>query len=115
MRRLVVWFAGTAAALVLLFSYRTSLSGPLAGSSAQAAGQPGVVPGSGSGAGSGSGSGSTGDTVVNGTVAQTRWGPVQVQVRISQNKIVDVVLLQQPDGNRTDREINAYAVPQLRQ
>jgi uncharacterized protein with FMN-binding domain len=36
-------------------------------------------------------------------------------VRISQNKIVDVVLLQQPNGNRTDQEINSYAVPQLRE
>ncbi len=54
------------------------------------------------------------DLVVNGTVAQTRWGPVQVQVRISAGKIKEVTVLQQPNGNRRDQEINAYAVPILR-
>jgi uncharacterized protein with FMN-binding domain len=53
--------------------------------------------------------------VVNGTVADTRWGPVQVQVHLSGGRIVDVVALRVPDGNRRDREISAYAVPQLRQ
>jgi uncharacterized protein with FMN-binding domain len=61
----------------------------------------------------GSGDG-TGDLVVNGTVAQTRWGPVQVRVRISGGKITDVTTLQVPNGNRRDAEINSYAVPQLR-
>ncbi|WP_338090916.1 FMN-binding protein [Planosporangium thailandense] len=51
--------------------------------------------------------------VVNGTVAQTRWGPVQVQVHISGNKITDVKTLQIPNGNNRDYEINSYAVPQL--
>ena len=37
--------------------------------------------------------------MVNGSVAQTRWGPVQVQVRISSGKISDVTVLQQPNGN----------------
>jgi uncharacterized protein with FMN-binding domain len=47
-------------------------------------------------------------------VAQTRWGPVQVQVRIGGGKITDVTALQIPNGNRRDLEINSYAVPQLR-
>ena len=59
--------------------------------------------------------GSGSDTVANGTVAQTRWGPVQVQVHIAGGKIVDVVALRVPDGNQRDNEINSYAVPQLRQ
>jgi uncharacterized protein with FMN-binding domain len=53
-------------------------------------------------------------TLVNGTVAQTRWGPVQVQVHIGGGRITDVTALQVPSGNRRDAEINAYAVPQLR-
>jgi uncharacterized protein with FMN-binding domain len=141
MRRITMWFLATVVVVVLLFSYRTSTMGP-AGSGPAAAGgnAPGIVsggpagsaagpPGNGSGAGSGGGSGSgsgagsgsgsaaganTGDVVVNGTVAQTRWGPVQVQVHIASGKITDVKALQVPNGNRTDDEINSYAVPQLR-
>jgi hypothetical protein len=72
----------------------------------------GSAPTSGSGNGNGSGSG---NTVVNGTVAQTRWGPVQVQVTISGGRITDAKTLQQPNGNFRDQEINSYAVPQLNQ
>jgi len=53
--------------------------------------------------------------VVNGSVAQTRWGPVQVQITIAGGRIANVVVLQQPNGNRRDVEINSYAVPQLNQ
>jgi uncharacterized protein with FMN-binding domain len=52
--------------------------------------------------------------VVNGNVANTRWGPVQVQVHISGGRIVDVKTLQLPHGNQRDAEINSYAVPVLR-
>lgn len=59
--------------------------------------------------------GGAGNTVANGTVAQTRWGPVQVQVTIAGGRITDVKTLQQPNGNFRDQEINSYAVPQLRE
>jgi uncharacterized protein with FMN-binding domain len=52
--------------------------------------------------------------VVNGSVAQTRWGPVQVQVTISGARITDVRALIYPTGNGHDTAINAYALPQLR-
>ena len=119
-----MWFLGTVAAVVLLFSYRTSTSGPTGGSSSVAAGAPRIVSGGAGGAGSdaaggtggtSSGSGSLSDGVVNGGVARTRWGPVQVQVQIAAHRIVDVRVLQQPNGNRTDAMINSYALPQLRQ
>jgi uncharacterized protein with FMN-binding domain len=38
-----------------------------------------------------------------------------VRVRISGGRIVEVSTLRLPSGNRTDREINNYAVPILRQ
>jgi uncharacterized protein with FMN-binding domain len=121
MRRISLWLLGTVAALVLLFSYRTSTGGPAPGVAA-----PGIVsgdapagdpadPSAGTGGGVTPPSGSGSGTVVNGTVARTRWGPVQVQVQLSGRRIVDVRVLQQPNGNRTDREINAYALPQLRE
>ncbi|MEN3307895.1 MAG: hypothetical protein V7603_4097 [Micromonosporaceae bacterium] len=138
MRRITMWFVSTVAAVVLLFSYRTSTSGPAAASGAAAgaagAAAPGIVSGgstagpsspgpsspgpsstSGStgGGSSGGGSSGSGQTVVNGTVADTRWGPVQVQVTISAGKIVEVTALQVPNGNQRDDEINSFAVPQL--
>ena len=121
MRRIVMWLLGTVATVALLFGYRTSTSGPIGGSGLAAAAPRVVSTGSGSSNSAGSG-GSGGaasaplaDAVVNGGVARTRWGPVQVQVQIAANRIVDVRVLQQPNGNRTDAEINSYALPQLRE
>jgi len=107
-----MWFVGTVVAVVLLFSYRTSTSG--AGGTGTAA-PPGVVkPATGATPAPGGTSATGADVVVNGTVAQTRWGPVQVQVHIVAGKITDAKTLQVPNGNRRDVEINAYAVPRLR-
>jgi hypothetical protein len=130
MRRITLWFIATVAVVVLLFSYRTSLGGgrPAARTAAApetGADAPGIVSGPGQAANpapsggaapsAGSGGGTGGGTVVNGTVQQTRWGPVQVQVTISGGKITDVVALRVPDGNFRDQEINSFAVPQLRE
>ena len=48
-----------------------------------------------------------------GSVAQTRWGPVQVQITVCNGKIIKATVLQQPNGNRKDEEINDYALPIL--
>ncbi len=111
MRRIATWIAATVVGVVLLFTYRTSTAGP-SRSTPAAAGVAGIVSGPDTAA---TGSGDA-TTVVNGTVAQTQWGPVQVQVKvkIAGNQITDVVVLQQPDGNRRDQEINDYALPLLR-
>jgi uncharacterized protein with FMN-binding domain len=53
--------------------------------------------------------------VVNGDVAQTMWGPVQVQVHISGMRITDVVTLVYPTGTGRDQAINSYALPILRE
>jgi len=63
---------------------------------------------------SGSGcSSSTVNTTVTGAVAQTRWGPVQVQLVVAGGKVTDVSVVQYPDGNPRDQEINAQALPIL--
>ena len=114
MRRVTLWLVATVAAVVLLFSYRTSLAGPVP---ATAAAAPGVVPDSPAPSGStrsGATRTRTRTLTVNGTVADTRWGPVQVQVKINNNKIIDVRTLRRPTGNDRDERINTYAVPQLR-
>jgi len=46
-------------------------------------------------------------------VVQTRWGPVQVQITISGGQITAVDVLQYPQGNGKDQQINAYALPIL--
>ena len=113
MRRLTLWIVVTVTAVVLLFSYRTSLGGappaPLAGAAA-----PGIVPDTTSPSASRPPSSSAKTLTVNGTVARTRWGPVQVQVQIKDNEITDVRVLQRPAGSDRDDEINGYALPQLR-
>ncbi|MEU1967251.1 FMN-binding protein [Micromonospora sediminicola] len=101
MRRITVWLLSTVAALVLLFSYRTSTMGAGGGTGAVATG--------------GATTDSGGSGTATGSVAQTRWGPVQVRITVSAGKITDVAAVQVPDGNHRDQEINDYAVPILRQ
>lgn len=139
MRRITLWAMSTVAALVLLFSYRTSTSGPGAtqetaqvstqspGSTSSDPGSTGSDSGSGStgsdstGSGSGSESGGSADSgkatdgTFQGSVAQTRWGPLQVSITVAAGKITEVNVLAYPNGNHRDEEINAYALPILRQ
>lgn len=130
MRRITIWLLSTVAALVLLFSYKTSTMGAGGGTSAIASGSDGPAGSGSSWTGTDDGSGSSnGDTssggsgtssgsgsgTATGSVAQTRWGPVQVRITVSGGKITDVTVVQVPDGNHRDQEINDYAVPILRQ
>jgi uncharacterized protein with FMN-binding domain len=48
-------------------------------------------------------------------VADTRWGPVQVSITVAGGKITSVAVPTYPDNNGRDREINAYALPVLKQ
>ena len=87
--------------------------------------------GSGSGSGSSSGSGSTTGTdgtgsttgtttssglkdgTFTGDAASTRYGPVQVQVTESGGSIASVDVVEYPNENPRDRQINQQAVPML--
>jgi uncharacterized protein with FMN-binding domain len=103
-RRIVLWGMSTVTVVVLLFGYDTSTSGPgVAGS------PPVVAAGPAAGAAPATGAGTT----VTGPAAETRWGPVQVQLALDGGTITDVEVVQYPDGNGRDREINARAVPVL--
>jgi uncharacterized protein with FMN-binding domain len=129
MRRITMVFMATVAMVVLLFSYRTSTSGPRTSTVVTTGAPEGIVSDSGgtdaepapstkapatkAPATKAPATKSSGTTTVNGPVVQTRWGPVQVQVKITSNKITDVVVLQQPTGERRDEEINGYALPIL--
>ena len=123
MKRIVLWLLSTFSAVVLLFGYHTSTSGPSATARAPVGGSLSTTSGSGSsgsggsggsGGGSGSGTAPTSGSTVTGAVAQTRWGPVQVQLSTdSSGTITDVEVLEYPNGNGLDQEINSYALPQL--
>jgi len=121
-KRILAAFAGTLAALVLLFSYRTSLGDAVAalpGSTAHVASgaQSGAAPAT---AGTepppraGTPAPSASATVVNGATEQTPYGPLQVQVTLAGGRITQVTVLQHPDAARRSQEINAFALPQLR-
>ncbi|MFF9088782.1 FMN-binding protein [Streptomyces sp. NPDC014991] len=56
----------------------------------------------------------TGTRTVTGDTVQTRWGPVQVRVTLGSGRLTDVTAVSCPRDNPRDREINGYALPQLR-
>jgi uncharacterized protein with FMN-binding domain len=51
--------------------------------------------------------------VVTGAVASTQWGPVQVRLTIVGGAITNVAVVQYPNGNPRDSEINSQALPIL--
>jgi uncharacterized protein with FMN-binding domain len=108
--RIVTWLLGTVTAVTLLFGYHTSTSGPATTSETVVA-----APAAPQGSGTGSGTASTTGTTVTGAVVQTRWGPVQVSITVADGKITAVDVPQYPDGNHKDEEINADALPTLKQ
>jgi uncharacterized protein with FMN-binding domain len=113
MRRIVLWLGGTASAVVLMFGYHTSTSGPAATAQAPVGASlstTSTTTTSGSGGNKSSSSGAT----TTGQVARTRWGPVQVEITTDgSGTITDVEVVQYPSGNREDQQINSYALPQL--
>lgn len=117
MRRTVIGFASTVSAVVLLFSYRTSLgadttavaqsgvhSTPAAGASPTTAPPTTAVPGT-----------STPPWTVTGTAVSTRYGPVQVQLTVSGTTITAATAISYPTGDRRSAQINTSAVPVLEQ
>jgi uncharacterized protein with FMN-binding domain len=112
MRRITLWLLSTVAALVLLFSYRTSTMG--AGGDTVIAGATAVEGGGGGGNGTTTNAGASGGGTYNGSVTQTRWGPVQVSITVADGKITAVDVPTYPTANRRDQQINAYAIPILR-
>ncbi|HEV7536553.1 MAG TPA: FMN-binding protein [Acidimicrobiia bacterium] len=128
MRRITLWMLSTLSGIVLLVSYHTSTMGAglgpvvAAGTTSAASGSGPVSPGPSTTSTTPTRAPATstsapaqtgGDTVVNGAATSTRWGPVQVQVRVRNWQIVDVVPLAVPDSNSHDYRVNSYAVPVL--
>jgi uncharacterized protein with FMN-binding domain len=121
-KRIVLWLASTVTIVVLLFGYHTSTNktadaGATSSASSPAARSSSTTPSTGtsSPSPSSSKSSSTASTTktYTGSVAQTRWGPVQVQITIKGGTITKVDVVQQPNGNPRDVEINDQALPIL--
>jgi uncharacterized protein with FMN-binding domain len=116
-RRVTLWFLSTTAVVTLLFGYHTSTSGPATANETVVAAPaaPGSTAPSGSGSTSSGSTSTAGARTVTGSVAQTRWGPVQVAITVANGKITAVDVPQYPHGNGRDQQINAYALPVLKQ
>lgn len=106
MRRVLLAIVSTVASLVVLLGFKThSVTSATAATSGSA-----TTPSSSSGSGSSS---STGTKTVTGDAADTRYGPVQVKITITNGKVTAVQAVDYPMNDPRDQEINSYAIPQL--
>jgi uncharacterized protein with FMN-binding domain len=122
-KKIILWLMSTTTVLVLLFGYHTSTSSTktaTANSSVVApVGSGGTTTGGSTTGGSTTGGSTTGGSTAGtsgtytGDSASTRWGPVQVQITVTDGKITDVSVLDYPNGNGRDQQINARALPVL--
>ncbi|MEA5365232.1 FMN-binding protein [Amycolatopsis sp., V23-08] len=109
MRRIAITFAATVSVVVLLFSYRTSTDATPAAAGRPLGTQPTRTTSPAAPAPTGSGGTFTGEA------ADTRYGPVQVQITVAGGKITDAQAVQYPQESGRDVRINAAAVPELNQ
>jgi len=132
LRRVILAICATAAALVLLLSFKTHTQSGLGSSPAAALGSP--APGTGDAAAtapsasasaakaksstakSSTAAASTGSSAaktVTGAAWPTIYGPVQVQVTVKNGKVTAVTATEYPQETPRDYQINSYAIPQL--
>jgi len=118
MRRIIVALGTTATGLVLLFSWPTSWNRPVAaGGQAAALGGAGTSQGTTATGASSSGSGATAPVTatVDGAVAQTPYGNVQVRLTVTDGNVTAAKAIAYPDRGGTDVQISNYAIPILSQ
>ena len=118
MRRVILAVTGTIAGLVALLSFKSHVptlpvaatSGTGSGSSSSSASVaiPGEFP-----EGSLVGKLTEGEAAVTGKVANTVYGPVQIQLVVKNSRIVKVAVLQQPQNTIHDIQIGEFAFPRL--
>jgi uncharacterized protein with FMN-binding domain len=122
-RRAATAFVGTVVVVLLLFGFRTpdQSIGATTGGSAGVVADGGTTSGTGSTDTSGSSgtpsatpapSAASGSSQVTGPTVSTRFGPVQVQVTVSDGKVTEITALQLPSGGRSGR-ISEVAEPIL--
>jgi uncharacterized protein with FMN-binding domain len=110
----VLAITGTVAGLVALLSFKShsptvpvvATSGTVGGSSSSSRTIPGEFQ-------SVAGPLTTGETTITGKVANTVYGPVQIQLVVKSHKIVKVAVLEQPSNTIHDIQIGEFAFPKL--
>jgi uncharacterized protein with FMN-binding domain len=103
MRRVILAVTGTIAGLVALLGFRSHV--PSATPAAAAEGSAGPAPSA--------SSLPPGTRAVDGSVASTVYGPVQIQLDVRGKKIAGVTILQQPHRTVNDLQIGQFAFPKL--
>ena len=126
MRRIILAIVSTTAALVFLLTFKTHSVGSLTAPPA-AVGTPGASSGrrcggTSGGAGDrqrggrpGTGSSSPAAKTVTGAAADTMYGPVQVQITVTNGRLTAADATVYPTETSRDAQINAFAIPQLEQ
>ena len=121
MRRVILAVTGTIAGLVALLSFKShsptvpvaatsGTSGSSATSSSSSSSSSTTVPGEFQ---SGVGALTAGESTITGRVANTVYGPVQIELVVKNSKIVKVAVLQQPTNTIHDIQIGQFAFPDL--
>ena len=125
MRRVIGAAVSTVAGLIMLLSFKThavptTLAAPAAAASgagpsttATTATASGGVSGAAGPPASTTTTGGASTVTVTGNAASTRYGPVQVQITVTNGKITAVDAVEYPTARSRDVQINAWAVPQL--
>jgi uncharacterized protein with FMN-binding domain len=120
MRRVILAVTGTIAGLVALLSFKshdptmpvaaTSGTGGASSTSSSSSSSSTTVPGEFQ---SVAGTLTTGETTITGKVANTVYGPVQIELVVKSHKIVKVAVLEQPTNTIHDIQIGEFAFPKL--
>ena len=133
MRRAVLTLGGTIAGLAVLLSFKSHSATPNA---TAAAGPPSNAPGTTSPAQPGGTSGTTGagagaarptpsaarqpgrgspaaTRTITGAVASTQYGPMQIQLTLTGQRITKVTILQRTNDGTESNQIDAFAIPKL--
>src|SRR4051812_48422514 len=118
MRRALFAICSTVVGLVLLLSFKSQATSVTTPPVAIATPTPGATDSTGAaspgGAAATTGSG-TGTKTITGASADTRWGPVQVQITVTNGTVTAATAVVYPQNNQRDVEINQFAIPQLNQ
>ena len=121
MRRVILAVTGTIAGLVALLSFKahaptvpvaatSGTGGSSSASSSSSSSAARTIPGEFQ---SVAGPLTAGETAITGKVANTVYGPVQIQLIVKSHKIVKVAVLEQPTNTIHDIQIGEFAFPKL--
>jgi uncharacterized protein with FMN-binding domain len=126
MKRVIASLFGTVAGLVMLLSFKThsqatgTVAAAVTTTTGDTNGTGATSTGNGSSSSSGSSSGSSDSTTSStksgtytGDAVNTQWGPVQVQITVTNGKVTSANAVVYPNGNPRDQQINSYALPKL--